>query len=398
MIQLQSGQRNQLVQHVHDRGRRGEARVFGALVRIQTENLVIAAFAECVAVFAFIVGRNGKIFAAAVFNRQIVRRDIQAVNGRAFIGGTVQPRLGLRFQRLNGQRRSLRDEVFVLVEEHERAAIVPERPVGEHRYVDRHAVLEQDVIGGRSPALGLQRVLVVDVVHQVFIVAPEILHVHRFGAAGDIKRGKREIVEIPAVHIAHADVLAIQTHVQIALAAFAVVQALIVFFQHVQIQVQHRRTLDDLIADVLAALLEARGRIAIEILQTIIRQIEIRHRDLDVRKHRAVASHEGNAVAGKREVNGLRLCIVSARRQRRAGTCRKQQREHQQNQQAPFHFYPPLFSERMQARTHWISIASTLPSPFTSARRRISSESSAHSDCIAISYTSCASHRSTAPD
>ena len=176
----------------------------------------------------------------------------------------------------------------------------------------------------------------VDVVHQVFIVSPEILHVHRLCAAGDPQRavviavGIR-IQDAVSIHVVHSF---LGVHVQIALAACAVRKSHVVLFEYVQVQMQHCGTFYDLVSDIVAALFKAGGGIAVEILQSVIRQIEIRHGDLHMRKHSllCIVAHDGNAVVGQGEIHRLCLAVISARSQRRAGTCRKQQRKDQQRQ------------------------------------------------------------------
>ena len=131
-------------------------------------------------------------------------------------------------------------------------------------------------------------------------MAPEVLHIHRFRAAGDAERRIAVAFGIRiqngiAIHIAYH---LLGVHIEIALAAFRIIQTHIILFKHIQVQMQHRRAFDNLIADIIAAVFKARRGIAVEILKPVFLKIEIRNGDLHVRKHGliGIVAHNGNAV------------------------------------------------------------------------------------------------------
>ena len=66
-------------------------------------------------------------------------------------------------------------------------AVAVEAPAGEMAQGDDIAVPEEDLIGSRAPAVGGQGVLIVDIVVQVAVAAPELIHKAAAHAAGDGK-------------------------------------------------------------------------------------------------------------------------------------------------------------------------------------------------------------------
>ena len=137
----------------------------------------------------------------------------------------------------------------------------------------------------------------VAVVHEVLIVAPELLHVHAGGAAGEVQSQARILIGGFAEHIPDAVAHAVMTKdLHFAGGHLLRFKSQIVNADHIQVQVQRRGTLNDRVVYIAAGAVF--GAVAIEFFKALILQIKIGHIHFQMRQDRAVVPDDGDAVAG----------------------------------------------------------------------------------------------------
>ena len=193
--------------------------------------------------------------------------------------------------------------VVVLVKAGE-CAVGPEAPVGEHGQIDRVVVGQQNVVCRGAPARRHQGIDVVAVVHEVLVMAPEVLHVHGRGAAGDEQRIQRILIGA-AEHVIHAFAAAGEfQQAGCALAAVLLGHAEVVALEHIDVEVQERRALHDLVVRIASgAVLRV---VTVKIVQTVQGQREVRDLDLQMRQDGAavVLADDRCAVARDGHIDG----------------------------------------------------------------------------------------------
>ena len=193
--------------------------------------------------------------------------------------------------------------VVVLVKAGE-CAVGPEAPVGEHGQIDRVVVGQQNVVCRGAPARRHQGIDVVAVVHEVLVMAPEVLHVHGRGAAGDEQRIQRILIGA-AEHVIHAFAAAGEfQQAGCALAAVLLGHAEVVALEHIDVEVQERRALHDLVVRIASgAVLRV---VTVKIVQTVQGQGEVRDLDLQMRQDGAavVLADDRCAVARDGHIDG----------------------------------------------------------------------------------------------
>ena len=193
--------------------------------------------------------------------------------------------------------------VVVLVKAGE-CAVDPEAPVGEHGQIDRVVVGQQNVVCRGAPARRHQGIDVVAVVHEVLVTAPEVLHVHGRGAAGDEQRIARILIGA-AEHVIHAFAAAGEfQQAGCALAAVLLGHAEVVALEHIDVEVQERRALHDLVVRIASgAVLRV---VTVKIVQTVQGQGEVRDLDLQMRQDGAavVLADDRCAVARDGHIDG----------------------------------------------------------------------------------------------
>ena len=295
----------------HDLRRGGsKARVLAAL-RIAAEQIVGARLVKGVGEFAAVVVRRNGL--TDLLPLRVIHLHIKAGDRVELFRAAVGHRFGVVLNGVERQGLAGSDGIIVLVKRGERAAVVPEAPVGEQGNVNRVAVREEDVVARRAPARAHQRIDVVAVVHEVFVMTPELLHVQRRGAAGDVERSHvvriRDIL-VHIVHICGTALVAVDLHFA-GHNLFRLV-AEIVHADHVKIQLQRRRPLNDHVVHILA--LAVVGVITVKVRKTLVCQIEVRDVHLEMREDRAVVAHERHAVARDRHIHldgrGFRFVVA----------------------------------------------------------------------------------------
>ena len=128
-------------------------------------------------------------------------------------------------------------------------------------------------------------------------MSPELLHVDAGAAAGELECAESAFVGRLTVDIRDRLIRPVIKDPAGALAALLRRQAHhVVALQQADVQVQQRRTLDHRVAHI-AALTTLCGA-AVEILQAVVRQIEIRHLHRQSHQQRSVLTHQGHAVGG----------------------------------------------------------------------------------------------------
>ena len=150
-------------------------------------------------------------------------------------------------------------------------------------------------------------------------MTPEVGHIQAGGRAGDSQSGKAvrrigrcfiHVINIFTQLKARQRVTRIGT-----LAALLLRQADEVALQQIEIQVQAGGPFYDVLVDVLA--FAVFGVIAVELLQAVVRQIEVGYCDGLVAQHRAVVAPDGYAVVGDGHIHrdrlGGRLIVVVLR-------------------------------------------------------------------------------------
>ena len=136
----------------------------------------------------------------------------------------------------------------------------------------------------------------VAVVHEVFIVAPELLHVHAGRAAGE---GQSELIILIgsfAAHILDASAAICADDLSLPGGDLLRRVAEVVNADHIQVQMQRRGTLDDRVVYIAAGTVF--GAVAVVIGEAIQAKIEVWHIHLKVRDHSALIADDGDAVAG----------------------------------------------------------------------------------------------------
>ena len=287
-----------------DLRRRGsKARVGRAAIRVHRHQVIrTSVFKRIgVAAAAVLLGRNN------VQKRHIlvVNADIHAGHGGEHIAAAVGDGFGVILERGKTDRAARRNAVGILIEARERAAVRPEAPVAVHGDVDRVAVREEDVVRRRTPARAHQRIDMVAVVHEILVVTPEILHVHGRGAAGETESSARIVIRLIAAYPRDTGAAGVVDDLRAAARDLRRIQSEIVYANHVKIQMQRRRTLDDLLIHILA---RAVFRVVTVIRAKILAgQIEVRDGHLKMRDGRAVLAPNRHAVARDRHIHRDRI-------------------------------------------------------------------------------------------
>ena len=295
-----------------DLRRRGsKARVGRAAIRVHRHQVIrTSVFKRIgVAAAAVLLGRNN------VQKRHflVVNADIHAGHGGEHIAAAVGDGFGVILERGKADRAARRNAVGILIEARERAAVRPEAPVAVHGDVDRVAVREEDVVRRRTPARAHQRKDMVAVVHEILVVTPEIRHVQGRGAAGETESSvSRIVIRLLAVYPRDTGAAGVFDDLRAAARDLRRIQPEIVYANHVKIQMQRRRTLDDLLIHILArAVFRVVTVIRVKIL---VGQIEVRDGHLKMRDGRAVLALNRHAVARDRHVHrdriGARLIVA----------------------------------------------------------------------------------------
>ena len=289
-------------------GSRCVAGVRRAGVGIGAQQVVGARLAEGVAEAALIAAGGKGVHQRPVL---VVDADIQAGDGLKLLRAAVGHGPGVVLEGPEAHGAAHRRGVLVLIEGGE-GALRPELPVAEHGHVDGVTVRQQDIVRRAAPAGAHQRIDVVAVVHQVLVMAPELLHVQGRGAAGDVQSRHGVIVGGVAQHIHHAAAAVMAVDLHAAVDDLIRIKAQIVHADHVEIQVQGGGTLHDLAVHIAAgAVLRV---IAVEVRQALVRQIEVRHLHLQVGQHGALVAHQRDAVTGNGDIDlhgvGGRLVVA----------------------------------------------------------------------------------------
>ena len=136
----------------------------------------------------------------------------------------------------------------------------------------------------------------VAVVHEVLVVAPELLHIHAGGAAGEVQGQVLILIGNTAEHILDAHVAIVTKDLHFAGGHLLRFKSQIVNADHIQVQVQRRGTPDDLCIHIAAGAVF--GVVAVVIGEALILQIKIGHIHFQMRQDRAVVPADGDAVAG----------------------------------------------------------------------------------------------------
>ena len=225
---------------------------------------------------------------------------VQTADGFQLRRFAVFRRAGARLEGRGSDRITLRNIISILTELVE-AAILIKVPVGEHGHIQPVAVGQQDIVAGAAPALAHQGVLMVTEVHQVFIVAPELLHVQAGGRAGGIQCWSAVIGQ-SAIHIQHIGFFLIVQNARGAPAALVGGQTHVVPLNNVDIGVEGGGALDDRIV-VVAAPAEFRA-VTVILAQTVVVQIKIGNGHVQIRQNGAILAHQGNTVIGNGDVDG----------------------------------------------------------------------------------------------
>ena len=145
----------------------------------------------------------------------------------------------------------------------------------------------------------------VAVVHEILVVTPEILHVHGRGAAGETESVSRIVIRLIAVYPRDTGAAGVSDDLRAAGRDLRRIQPEIVYADHVKIQMQRRRTLDDLLIHILA---RAVFRVVTVIRAKILAgQIEVRDGHLKMRDGRAVLAPNRHAVARDRHIHRDRI-------------------------------------------------------------------------------------------
>ena len=135
-------------------------------------------------------------------------------------------------------------------------------------------------------------------------MSPEVLHVHGRGAAGDEQRTQRILIGA-AEHVIHAFAAAGEfQQAGCALAAVLLGHAEVVALEHIDVEVQERRTLHDLVVRIASgAVLRV---VTVKIVQTVQGQGEVRDLDLQMRQDGAavVLADDRCAVARDGHIDG----------------------------------------------------------------------------------------------
>ena len=184
--------------------------------------------------------------------------------------------------------------------------ICVEAPAGEVTQSDDIAAAQQDLVTGGTPALGGQRVLIVDVVVQIAVAAPELIHKAGANAAAD---GEDLGADKPFL-------------VQVALARLLGVNAAVEHLKGIEVQVQQgdlsvgilRRAGLQIAAGLAVAVVTVDLGDKVILLQTVQSQIEVRHSDVLHRHDGAAAGSHHKAVIrrqGQNHIHGRDFLALS---------------------------------------------------------------------------------------
>ena len=288
--------------HLSDSGSIVSSGGLGAGVR--RHNIIGASLIEGIGIGA-VAGNVGHLVPVGVIDRYV-----QAADGFQRGGFSIQSGAGARLKGGGRYRVALRNAVNVLTELIE-AAILIEVPVGEHGHIQPVAIRQQDIVAGAAPALTHQGVFMVAEVHQVFIVAPELLHVQAGGVTGRHQRQRAvAVIGQSAIHVPHIGSFFVVQNTGGTLAALAGGQAHVVPLNNVDIGVEGGGALDDRIV-VVAAPAEFRA-VTVILAQTVVVQIKIGNGHVQIRQNGAIRANQGDTVVGEGDVDGhaVGVCLV----------------------------------------------------------------------------------------
>ena len=280
------------------------AGVVRAVVGIYAQQIVHARLQaggiQCIGVAVFPDGlQRFPRHCAPVFPVQI---DLQAGDGLGLILLALCHGLGIILQRLEHHAVAGRHGVCILIKAGKRA-VLPEAPVGEHGQIDGIPIGQEDVIRRAAPAVAHQRIDMIAVIHQVLIMAPELLHVQRSRRSRNVKRQHIIFICRPVIEILHPTVAGRAENLDTALHDFLRGHVHVVHAQQVQIQVQRRGALHHRFAHIGAA--SVFRAVAVVVLQPLGLQVKIRHLHLQMVENRLVfvISHNGNTVVGDGDID-----------------------------------------------------------------------------------------------
>ena len=152
----------------------------------------------------------------------------------------------------------------------------------------------------------------VAVVHQVLIVAPELLHVQRGGRTRNIERQHIILIRRLVIEILHTPVPGCTGYLDAAIHDLLRGRIHVVHAQQVQVQMQCRGTLHHRFAHIGATAVFR--TIAVVVLQALGLQVKVRHLHLQVVQNRPVVviAHNGNAIVGNgdKDLDLLRRGLV----------------------------------------------------------------------------------------
>ena len=263
---------------------------------VRRHNIIGASLIEGIGIGA-VAGNVGHLVPVGVIDRYV-----QAADGFQCGGFSIQSGAGACLKGGGRHRVALRNAVNVLTELI-KAAVLIEVPVGEHGHVQPVAIGQQDIVAGAAPALAHQGVLMVAEVHQILVVAPELLHVQAGGAAGGIQgNGAATVIGNAAIHVPHIGSFFVIQNTRGALAALAGGQAHVVPLNNIDIGVEGGGTLNDRI--VIVAAPAKLGAVTVILAQAVIVQIKIGNGHVQIRQNGAILAHQGNTVIGNGDVDG----------------------------------------------------------------------------------------------
>ena len=210
----------------------------------------------------------------------IIDRNAQAGDGLECLAAALCNRARVILDRGKVQGVARLNGIIILIKRRKRT-LCPELPVAEHGKVNRVAVRQQDVVRRRAPARPHQGIDMVAVVHEVFVVTPELLHIHRRCRTGDVQHLGLVHIGLIAVHVVYAFFETIRLR-QPSNPVFQIILVIsqIVYAEHIQVQVQRGGALYNLVVNVAAP--AAIRVVTVEISQSCLFQIEVRNLDLQV--------------------------------------------------------------------------------------------------------------------
>ena len=276
--------------HDEPRGGRRDARVLRACVLVQPHQVVDARLQPVGAdgVGAVVLLADDTLAARHDAPALRIQCDAQGRERLEALAAAVGHRARVIFLRPEGQRAALPDRVVVLVEAGKGAAVRPEIPIAEHGQIDRVAVGQQNVVRRRAPCRAHQREDMVAIVHEVFVVPPELLHIKGGGAACNVQRaGARRVgVFLGVEHVRNQPSLGKVQQPRGALAALCGGQTDVIPLEKINVKMQQCRPLDQHVVHVASALRV--GMIAVKVAQAVGLQRKVRNVDRQVCQRRAV--------------------------------------------------------------------------------------------------------------